>query len=492
MTKKSTGNTRVLVVLASYGTRNHQCLLQVVKEFQSMSFEVDIVVLSNIPKNVGQGVEVVVVDLHGQDPWSLPFSHKQVFANRLNDYDLFIYSEDDILIREKNLRAFLEVSAVLPEDELPGMLRFEGSSEAILNYPDVYGHFHWDPRSVVSRGPYTLAFFTNEHAACYVLTQEQLRRAIKSGGFLVGPHRGKYDLACTASTDPYTQCGCKKLVCISHLDDFLVHHIPNTYVGTRFGVNDAELHRQIQVLRQIGLNGCKSGSLFETETKLSRFYYSKDYYEPVRPEVISVIPKEARSVLSVGCGWGATECHLAEKGLRVAVVPLDAVIPGGAEAKDVEIIRGGLSDAVRKLAGRKFDCLFFSYVLHLVPDPIEVLSSFATLLSGGGVAIVVAPNTAAWAAAWKAMRGGGTSKDSFGSYERTGVQRVSRNALSRWFCASGMSVEKVQSLLRPRQQAMGRVVFAALHWWMADEFLAVARKLPSSQGNSFPLRTHGR
>ncbi len=476
---KTTSNPRLLVVIASHGTRNDRYLIQVVKEYQSMSFDTDILVLSNIPKNLAPGVEVIVVDMRGKDPWSLPFSHERIFADRLNDYDLFLYSEDDILIREENLRAFQEVSAVLPEEELPGFFRYEGTPEVKLNYPDVHGPFHWDPGSVRLRGPYTLAFFTNEHAGCYVMTQPQLRRAIKSGGFLVGPHKGRYDLLCTASTDPYTQCGFKKFVCISHLDDFLVHHLPNTYVGTTYGVDDAELQRQVQVLRRIGLQGCQPASLFETETKLSQCWYSKNYYECVKPQVVSAIPKEVRSVLSIGCGWGATECHLAGKGLRVSAVPLDPVIPGGAEAKGVEIIQGGLSEARRELADRKFDCLLLSNVLHLVPDPIQILSSLASLLSDGGLAIVVVPNTARLAATWKAMRNKGALAD-LGSYERTGVQRVSRRALCRWFHASGMSVETVRGLLRPPAQKVSRLVFGALDLWMADEFVAVARKLPGA------------
>jgi 2-polyprenyl-3-methyl-5-hydroxy-6-metoxy-1,4-benzoquinol methylase len=477
MTKKTRSNTRVLVILASHGTRNDQYLAQVVKEYQSMSFDVDIVVLSNIAKNVAPGVQLIVEDLRGKDPWSLPFSHKRIFADRLNDYDLFIYSEDDTLIQQKNLQAFLDVSAVLPEDELPGFLRYEESLEGKVNYPEVHGHFHWDPASVRSRGPYTMAFFTNEHAACYVITQQQLRRAIKSGGFMVGPHRGKYDLLCTASTDPYTQCGFRKFVCISHLDDFLVHHLPNTYVGTNYGIDDVELRRQIQVLLQMGLNGCHPTSLVVTETKLSRCWYSKDYYEPVMAEVVSYISKEARSVLSIGCGWGATETYLAKKGLRVSAVPLDPVIPGGAEAAGVEIINGDLVSVRQALAERKFDCLLLSNVLHLLPDPIEVLSSFSSFVLDGAVIVVVVPNTARLAATWKAIRNSGTSED-LGSYKRTGVQRVSQRALQRWFCASGISIEKVLDLLRPPAQKVGRLTFGALDRWMADEFVVVARKHP--------------
>src|ERR1700722_17509997 len=192
---------KTLVTIASYGTGNDRYLSQLVREYQSMSFDVDIVVLSNQRKEVGPGVEVVVVDLKGKNPWSLPFLHKDLFAARLEDYDLFIYSEDDTLIREKNIKAFLDVSAVLPENEIPGFLRFEEAPNGKLNYPEVHGHFHWDPSSVQIRGAYTLAFLTNEHSACYVLNRKQLRKAIDSRGYLVGPHSGKYDLLCSAATD---------------------------------------------------------------------------------------------------------------------------------------------------------------------------------------------------------------------------------------------------------------------------------------------------
>ena len=163
----------------------------------------------------------------------------------LERYDLFVYSEDDILITEKNLRAFLEVSAALREDELAGFLRIEYGSNGAVNYPDIHGNFHWDPASIGSRGRYTVAKFTNEHAACYVLTRNQLKKAIKSGGFLVDPHEWKYDLLCTAATDPYTQCGFTKLIPISHLDDFTVHHLSNKYVG-KMGVDETQLRAQVR------------------------------------------------------------------------------------------------------------------------------------------------------------------------------------------------------------------------------------------------------
>ena len=102
--------------------------------------------------------------------------------------------------------------ADLGQDEIAGYLRYELCQDGTVSLPDVHGTFYWKPQSVRRRGSYTVAEFTNEHAAFYVLTQAQLKRAIDSGGYLQGPYEGRYDMLCTAATDPYTSCGLRKVV----------------------------------------------------------------------------------------------------------------------------------------------------------------------------------------------------------------------------------------------------------------------------------------
>lgn len=98
---------RTLVAIANFGLKNTKYLEKLLKEYRSMvNYEVHIVVLSNIPKVIGPDVEVRV-GLPDRDPWSLPFGYKELFANRVEHYDLFIYSEDDTLIEELNIDAFV-------------------------------------------------------------------------------------------------------------------------------------------------------------------------------------------------------------------------------------------------------------------------------------------------------------------------------------------------------------------------------------------------
>ena len=107
----------ILVAIANYGLKNQAYLQKLIDEYKSMSYSVDIVVLSNIPKELDPDIEVIV-GLPAKNPWSLPFTHKRIFAERSKYYDLFIYSEDDILIKQKNIEAFLKVQAILPDDEI--------------------------------------------------------------------------------------------------------------------------------------------------------------------------------------------------------------------------------------------------------------------------------------------------------------------------------------------------------------------------------------
>ena len=470
-----TARFRVLVALASYGTSNDHYLLRIIKEYRSMPFDIDIVLLSNLSKQPAPDIEILVGLPDKRNPWSLPFSHKRVFTDRLEKYDLFIYSEDDMLITEAHLRAFLEVTAVLRDDEIAGFIRMEKGLDGSINYPDVHENFHWDPTSLRSRAKYTFASFTNEHAACYLLTQGQLRRAIKSGGFLVEPHEWKYDLLCSAATDPYTQCGFTKLIPISHLDDFTVHHLSNKYVG-KVGVDEPELRTQVDTMLRLARNACIPVPLLDTETRLWRGMYSKDYYEAPSEEVISMIPPSARRVLSIGCGSGATESRLVKGGLKVVAVPLDPIICSGAAARGVEMVFGNFRTARGQLLGERFDCVLYLNVLHLARDPIEVLSLFGDVLSVDSMVLIQMPNMLCVPAVWQRICNGRRYRD-LGNYDLTGVHVTSIGKVRDWCRRSGLRVDQTVGILHHRAEFLRGLSAGFARLSMSPSFVTIARRL---------------
>jgi 2-polyprenyl-3-methyl-5-hydroxy-6-metoxy-1,4-benzoquinol methylase len=463
---------KILVAIANYGTSHDGYLDQLLTEYRSMRHEVHIVVLSNLPKSLGPDVEVVV-GLPTSNPWSLPFGHKKIFAERVNDYDLFIYSEDDHLISEHNIDSFMALTPALPRDEVAGFMVSENDPEGGLNYCGVHSHFHWKADSVRHRGSYVVAEFSNEHSACYALTRAQLHRAIQSGGFLVEPHEGKYDLLCTAATDPYTQCGFKRVVCVSHLDDFIVSHLPNKYVGI-LGVRTADFHRQRDALLEIARGQRNPMQLLAAETTLPDFKWSKFYYEPVRPEILKLVPPEARSVLSVGCGWGALEASLVEKGARVVAIPLDSVIASCAESRGVETLSPDFESAWRQLEGEPFDCVVISNILHLLPDPTAILARCADVLLPQGFVVLIEPNFTYLKVLWRRIRRMPGYRN-LGNYDEAGVNLTTHRVIRRWLKSSGLAMDRVIEVVPERAVTFTRLLRVARPY-LASELIVVGRK----------------
>lgn len=468
-------NMRVLVVIASYGRNNDQYLDRVLNEYRKMTYEVDIVVLSNLTKDLGKDVNVVVSVPNG-NPWSLPFRHKEIFADRVDHYDLFIYSEDDILISEENINAFLHATEILPNDEIAGFFHSETDPEGRCYYVAAHSSYHWDPGSVRTRGEYMFAFFTNEHSASYALTRDQLRRAIRSGGFLVDPHDERYDLLVSAATDPYTRCGFTKLICVSHLEQFTVRHLPNKKYKGRPYEEKSEFHKQIEALIELENNGGVKTVLFEVEPRVGQGKWAKQYYEPIWPRILSAFPTEARSILSVGCGWGALEGALVEKGMRVVAVPLDSVIASCAKGKGVEVVSADFSAAREQLSNDRFDCVLMSYVLHLLSDPVEILSSFAELLSDHGKMVLVNPNFNSLSTLWRRLWRDSQYKD-LGNYAEVKMRLTTRRSVKEWLQACNMEVEKTVDIVSgERSLLVDRLLFGVAGPLWASEFITIGKR----------------
>ena len=346
---------KILVAIANYGRKNRHYIETLLSSYQDMEYRVGIVVLSNEPKDFGSEIEVRV-GLPSANPWSLPFAHKSLFAERINDYDLFIYSEDDTLITQKNIEAFLESVRILPQTEIPGFLRYESDRDGNRYISSAHGSFHWRPESAKTVATHTFAQFTNAHSACFILTRPHLESAIASGGFLLPPYEGDYDMLCTAATDPYTRCGLTKVINISRIEDFLLPHLPNKYLGT-MGTPYSTFQVQVEALKQIASGARSPLTAFTGPTLPNNSPWAKSYYEPCNKELINLIPKDVGSILSLGMGAGATECELVRRGFKVTAIPLDSVVSAAAEQDGVAMVHCEVKRGPEIVRSRRFDCV---------------------------------------------------------------------------------------------------------------------------------------
>jgi 2-polyprenyl-3-methyl-5-hydroxy-6-metoxy-1,4-benzoquinol methylase len=427
---KPLNELKVLVAIACYGVKNLHLLHEEIRRYRQMAFATDIVVLTEAPKDLGPDIEVRV-GLPAKNPWSLPFAHKAVFAERVNDYDLFLYTEDDIGVSQENIVEFLKLTPHLDADEVAGFMRYETSSDGAQVLLDAHGCYHWKPESVRRRGTEIVAEFTNEHAAMYLLTREQLKSVIASGNYLKDPYEGRHDMLCTAATDVYTECGLSKVICISNLNAFLVEHMSNRYEG-KWGVRRPDFDVQTRRLTSIVDGQHSMNVLADPETLIPHNEWAKSYYESPIAGVFDLVPANAKTVLSVGCGSGDTEAKLVASGFKVTAVAMDAVIAASAEERGLNIVYGSMEECMAKLRGQTFDCVVMTNLLHLLPKERSsgITNAWASFVAPGGAFIVSGPNFGSLRvrAKWALNR---SSYRALSSYRRSGIETVDPHAVAK-------------------------------------------------------------
>jgi SAM-dependent methyltransferase len=465
---------KILVAIASYGHKNDGYLSRVLSEYRSMPYETHLVVASNVQKDLGPDVEVRV-GLPNKNPHSLPFGHKRIFADRKDEFDLFIYSEDDILITQRNIEAFLRITSILPPEETVGFFRWEQYADGSKYYPEAHDFYRWIPDSVKAIGDHTFARFTNDHSGCYALTRNQLARAIESGGFLVPPHEHKYGLLETAATDPYTQCGFRKLICLSHFDEFLVPHLPNKYAGSRLGLDASEFCKQIRALLQPRKSPDAGGSLLEPETKMFHCEWSKDHYEPCRNDLVAMFPPSTGTVLSIGCGWGETEAELVRKGIEVTAIPLDSVIAACAESRGANIVYGSFEGAVKQLGDQRFDGVLMSGVLHLLQDPNKALRDASSLLAERGVLVATVPTFHRLPFLWLWLRHP-SRYQGWRDFRRSGIHPIGRRQARTWFRNAGLSLERISGTIPKRWKSLVALSGGLAERFFSSQYTLVGRR----------------
>ena len=448
------------------------------------SYDIDIVVHSNECLELGKDVNLVVGIPYG-NRMAMPFAHKGLFVKNSEQYDLFIYGEDDILITETNIKAFCEVTTILPQTEIAGFFRFERDQTGKRYYPDVFHSFHFDPTSVRTRKGLVFAQFTNEHAGCYMLTQSQLKKAIETGGYNLKLRSGPYTIACTASTDPYKHCHMEKVLCISRFEEFLVHHQPNKFIG-KAGIGHEEFAEQLSGIKELASSKGKGKHLFQIRTSLEKTnWWNKSYFETCTQELTESIANGSRTVLSVGCGYGVWESELIKRGIKLVGVPLDSIIRRVTEKKGIEVTDPDFNAARAQLTGRTFDCIVFINILHHLKFPSHVLRSFVSMLAENGRVIVTTPNF--HHVSLLGMRLGLSRKRSprfihpiaedarrMGEFQKSGLHLVTRSVLNKWFRQSGLLPQEIRYRcdgIYEKANHLTRCVFGKL---LGHEILGIA------------------
>lgn len=231
---------KLLVSISNYGTSQLPYLNSAIDEYLSYKkYDVTVVVDSTVPLD-RDDVTVILQDpslLH-----LLAHTHRQYFVDKQDDYDLFLYAENDILIKEEAIDTFLKYDQMFNYNQCLGFIRYEmRENDPKFYFPDVNSHWPCIKSKRTEVNGSDFFEFINVHQGCWILPKEKLKHVINYSDFLILgsksiPNRIQPGLLETGASSIYRGWGSGNGIIDKFLtrnrEDLkrcLIHHMSNKY-----------------------------------------------------------------------------------------------------------------------------------------------------------------------------------------------------------------------------------------------------------------------
>jgi len=119
------------------------------------------------------------------------------------------------------------------------------------------------------------------------------------------------------------------------------------------------------------------------------------YYTGSRKDILNVIPKNIKNLLSIGCGAGVTEKILEEQDIKVIGVELNKNIAEKAK-KNISKVFVGDIEKINLPFKKRFDCILYADSLEHLVDAKNNLIITKKYLRNNGFLIISFPNVRFW------------------------------------------------------------------------------------------------
>ena len=165
------------------------------------------------------------------------------------------------------------------------------------------------------------------------------------------------------------------------------------------------------------------------------------YSDVAHDYILRMIPKDGKTIGSIGCGWAATEAVLMGEGREVHGVDVSPVA--------IEVARTRLTSArvispddYHPFEDNSLDGLILADVIEHIPAAWDVLASYARAVRPGGWVVISVPNMRSLNVLIRFMVMGDWPENPVGIFDKTHLQVMSSRRLTRWCDRAGLSIER--------------------------------------------------
>lgn len=202
------------------------------------------------------------------------------------------------------------------------------------------------------------------------------------------------------------------------------------------------------------------------------------YYENIRKDILTHIPKDVKCVLSVGCGSGVTEAELIKRNIKVVGIEINPEAAEMARKQGLIVLEGNALEVDLSQTGYSFDCLVYADVLEHLPDPVAVLRRHVESLQTKGTVIVSVPNFRHYSIFWQLFIRGQIKYVDGGILDRTHLRITTRKMVLHWFDQVGLKPVGIsyQMFLR-RRKIISACLFGLAKEFISPQIICVGRKI---------------
>ena len=171
------------------------------------------------------------------------------------------------------------------------------------------------------------------------------------------------------------------------------------------------------------------------------------YFEQTREEMLPYVPRDAKTMLDIGCARGSFSALVkARGGVECWGIELEEEAAKVAETKLDKVIRGDVNQCLDEVPDGYFDCIVCNDILEHLVNPWTLLQRLKAKLTSNGAVIVCLPNIRYCRVLFDVvMRGNWDYKDS-GILDKTHLRFFTFKSVAKTFSGLGYRLLKIEGV----------------------------------------------